>query len=342
MKKIFFIALFMALILSACNMPNQTQPTPDMVATQVAKVLTEMPVEVITQPTDQPSAATDVPPTTEPTPTNTAEPTATPTPTLTHTPDTSDPAVRLGSPDGIDDFNSATGKWDYEDDWSSFRVNNGYLNVVSKGTPYWNSWYVTAPKLTDFYLEMVFDMPSCSGDDRIGLAFRAPDLNQFYILGITCNGKWGFERYTSNNDIVNILQKDKVGIEGLEIFQKSAMATRPEHRLSPFIVEGAQVLIDRDDVCGRRLNRQLCFQPYAKLLLQGGPDPTQRGTDCTCVLFRHGQMHTNTSGRITQIGGRLDQMFFERRGNGVFRIGVKVDQGLGQPAVVESFLRQNI
>lgn len=205
MKKIFFIALFMALILSACNMPNQTQPTPDMVATQVAKVLTEMPVEVITQPTDQPSAATDVPPTTEPTPTNTAEPTATPTPTLTHTPDTSDPAVRLGSPDGIDDFNSVTGKWDYEDDWSSFRVNNGYLNVVSKGTPYWNSWYVTAPKLTDFYLEMVFDMPSCSGDDRIGLAFRAPDLNQFYILGITCNGKWGFERYTSNNDIVNIL-----------------------------------------------------------------------------------------------------------------------------------------
>jgi len=205
MKKLLVITIFMMLLLSACNMPNQTQPTPDMVATQVAKVLTEMPTEDLTQPTDLPAAPTDVPPTLETTPTNTPEPTATPTPTLTPTPDSSDPAVRLGSPDGIDDFNSVTGKWDYEDDWSSFRINNGYLNIVSKGTPYWNSWYVTAPKLTDFYLEMIFDMPSCSGKDRIGLAFRAPDVNQFYFMGITCDGSWGFDRYTTNNDIVNIL-----------------------------------------------------------------------------------------------------------------------------------------
>jgi len=49
-------------------------------------------------------------------------------------------------------------------------------------------------------------MPECNGGDRIGLVFRAADVTQFYFMGITCDGKWGFDKYTDQETpLINIL-----------------------------------------------------------------------------------------------------------------------------------------
>jgi len=48
-------------------------------------------------------------------------------------------------------------------------------------------------------------MPNCNGKDRAGLAFRLTNQNQFYFMGLTCDGTWGFNRYTSSNGTETIL-----------------------------------------------------------------------------------------------------------------------------------------
>jgi hypothetical protein len=45
------------------------------------------------------------------------------------------------------------------------------------------------PKISDFYLELKGTIgDSCRGKDRYGLIFRAPDPNQGYLFGISCDG----------------------------------------------------------------------------------------------------------------------------------------------------------
>lgn len=226
MNKICFSLFLIMIFLSACNLPIETIPSGDIVATQVAKILTETVensnIEFLTQ--TQPfftevsevyTPTSDAPESVEttssqPTITNTATmdftattvATSVPSPTL----DQSDPAVSFGSPDWVDDFSSSGSKWDYEDEWSTFKVEDDFLKIRSNTTPYWNSWNLSTPRIQNFYLEMTFNMPLCSGGDRIGLVFRAPDINQFYFMGITCDGKWGFDKYTDQETpLQNIL-----------------------------------------------------------------------------------------------------------------------------------------
>lgn len=217
MKKICVPMTLLLLFLTACNLPRETLPTVDIVASQVAKALTETavmapalptastPMPPITEPS--PPKPTEISPTSEITATSTVTATVTSTATLapSATSDQSDPAIRFGAPAWTEDFTSTSTQWDYSDDWSTFKVADGYFNITSKKDAYWNSWYLTAPNIQDFYLEMTFDMPTCNGDDRIGLAFRGSDSYQFYFMGITCSGKWGFEKYTKDNTIENIL-----------------------------------------------------------------------------------------------------------------------------------------
>ena len=208
MKKQILISVFIILILTACNLPSANEPEVDIVGTQVSRMLTEVKSQTVSAPTNTlsaPNLENTTAPEASPTPEFTATSTSTATNTPTATQDLSDPAVSLGAPAWTDDFNNVTAKWEYSDTWSSFHVANGFLNIISKETPYWHSWYVTSPKIKNFYLEMSYDMPVCGGTDTVGLAFRAPDLNQYYFMGITCNGSWGFYRWTSSGDIVTII-----------------------------------------------------------------------------------------------------------------------------------------
>ncbi len=200
MKKFgsYFFCMLIVFLLAACNIPRApAQPTADLVATQVAKFLTEQPTQ-----TEAPPTLTPIPPTNTPEMTATATETA--TPTATETANASDPVTQLGAPAWIDDFNTAGSKWIYKDDQSNFDIKQGYLHITSMTTANWHSWYVTSPKVQNAYLEMTAEYQTCAGNDRLGLAFRSPDGTQFYYMGVTCEGQWGFFRMTKDVTILEI------------------------------------------------------------------------------------------------------------------------------------------
>jgi hypothetical protein len=49
-------------------------------------------------------------------------------------------------------------------------------------------------------------MMTCSGADRFGLAVRgSSDGQQFYFMGITCDGRWGFFRMEEDVNITTLI-----------------------------------------------------------------------------------------------------------------------------------------
>ena len=237
MKK-FIPVLLVCLMLSACNYPTTELSSEEVVQTNVALILTnapettllpdptretetpeptaelateivlepttEVPTEVVIEPTaTEVKVATPEP---QPTSTDTPEPTATATtaPTATPEPVVGDPVSQLSEPDFLEDFANAGG-WPYEDDWFLITVSGGQLHAFSKGTPYWSSWYTTYPEVKDAYFETTITRPNCSGQDRFGLVIRWDESQEFYYMGVTCDGTWGFSFYTKDNQIINIL-----------------------------------------------------------------------------------------------------------------------------------------
>lgn len=237
MKKIIPV-LLLCLMLSACNYPTTQLTSEEIVQTNVALILTNAPettllpvptseiqipaeteeptTEIVPEPTTEepteilpePTETEAVEPTPEPQPTatDTPEPTATATtaPTATPEPAEGDPVAQLGEPDFLEDFSNA-GSWPYEDDFFLITVSGGQLHAFSKGTPYWSSWYTTYPEVDDAYFETTITRPNCSGQDRFGLVIRWDTAQEFYYMGVTCDGTWGFSFYNRNNQIINIV-----------------------------------------------------------------------------------------------------------------------------------------
>lgn len=213
MKKIALI-IGIGLMLTSCNIPQSTPDPAIAVATNVALILTNAPTTtplpnlndgILSTPTQAPvitetPAASEAALTEAPTEALTASPTSAPTVASS----SDDPAVRLGEPTKRETFDRVTGTWIYEDDWYNANISGGQLFIYSKGTPYWNSWYTVQPEIKNFYLEATLTMANCDGKDRIGLAFRLTD-NEFYFVGLTCDGTIGMSRYTAENSVVNVL-----------------------------------------------------------------------------------------------------------------------------------------
>ncbi len=204
MKKLCRVIIFLAsmLFLVGCNLPGNEEPTVDIVATQVAKLLTDAPTNTLQAIADTiapTNTQTDIPP--ENTSTSTA--TVTVTPTETQSPD--DPAQQLGAPAWTEDFTGSSSPWDFDSYQATFKVKNGALNLSANADANWHSWYVSSPKLKNAYIEATFQMPNCSGLDRFGLAVRSSSDGQiFNFLGITCDGQWGFFRMEPGVDIKKI------------------------------------------------------------------------------------------------------------------------------------------
>lgn len=208
MKKfsLFITFLILILFLTGCNLPGSSDPEVDLVATQVAILLTESATE--TQPAgveDEPTPTVTL----QPSPTETAvieAPTATQTATATLTatpePDQDDPAQQLGSPAWTYDFNGETSPWDFESPQANYETANGFLNMTAKANANWHSWYVSSPKLENAYVETTIEFSDCSGFDRFGFAVRASsDGQQFYFLSVTCDSRMGFFRMAPGVDI---------------------------------------------------------------------------------------------------------------------------------------------
>jgi hypothetical protein len=221
MKMTIFLILLAALTLGGCNFPTfESEPTEssdDRMATEIAKILTGTPVQILISPTTQgatPSA--DVTPTEtvaviveEPTPTPTMTftliptgETTTPTPTGTAEPSPTatlsenDPALTLGNPDWIDTMDDGDNWPTGVNEYTTIDFENGYLKLTAEKDV--DGWRLSWPFLENFYLESKMQTPDCTGTDHYGLMFRVPanaNANKGYLFGITCDGKYSLRRW---------------------------------------------------------------------------------------------------------------------------------------------------
>ena len=215
MKKLL-LTLILVLLLSACNFPQNTDLSQDpVVQTRVAVLLTQGAVTEPVMEETQESAttypfeetitqeSTDLPTFVDPTaitaPTSKESTTA-------HQIQTPLPSTEpwSGAPDFQVNFGNGS-YWDFENDYLLSKTMNGQLEFTSKGTPWWSSWYTTSPEQKDGYFETTFTMPNCSGSDRFGLVIRWSKTNQFYYLGVTCDGTWGFSYYNESNSTIDLI-----------------------------------------------------------------------------------------------------------------------------------------
>ena len=215
MKKLtLFSLIVLAFIIAGCNFPGyegfSLDDSDDTMATEIAKILTGTPGEIVNPPTTE---ETEIVPTstvgveeTEPTLEETTKPdnTATPeqdtaTPTQTKTPTTAptatmadtDPALTLGEPDWVDAMDKDTNWPTGETSYASIKFDNGYMKITTKTDN--NAWYLSWPILENFYLEAKVQSPNAKGNDHIGIMFRVPDIHnndKGYLFGINAEGEY--------------------------------------------------------------------------------------------------------------------------------------------------------
>ncbi len=203
MSKRFLILSVMIFLasLTGCNLPNSGQITPDLVASQVAQLLTTTPV--IEDPIDPPSSVPTItvqfteetiPPTESPSPTQ--EPSLTPTNLPqgipTGSPDWSDPLTD-GSRFGINPEG-------YDDGQTKINVSDGSLTMTSVSALGWRGWRLTSQKPENYFLQAVFQTNDCSGSDQYGLVVQSPDFESGfgYYFGLTCDGRYAFQKWEEN------------------------------------------------------------------------------------------------------------------------------------------------
>lgn len=239
MKQILPI-LVLAVLLSGCGLINTPTVIPEdsEMATRVAQILTSMPTAtnqaggqipspllptILASPTTgQVETATSVPATTSapsatplvlPTiaPSGTATIAPTGQPTSTYIPPASDPTTRLGGPDWSDAMDNSNYWPTGADKFTDIAFSGGAMQLTGLSTT--DGWRMTFPEETNFYLEAIFQVNDCSGDDRYGVIARVPQLNspdRGYIFGFTCDGKYSLRRWNAsvgaNGEMVNLVE----------------------------------------------------------------------------------------------------------------------------------------
>lgn len=105
------------------------------------------------------------------------------------TPIPGDPELTLGTPDFIDEFDTA-GNWaTFDNRCFTTEISGGKLSMTGKLAI--TCWELTWPEIQDFYLEATVDTTeNCPGDGYYGLIYRAPDANSGYLFGLTCDGRY--------------------------------------------------------------------------------------------------------------------------------------------------------
>jgi hypothetical protein len=189
MKKNLFVTII--ILLTSCASPTTPAPTQDLqplIETIVIATLQAIPTSTpIPTLAPLPPTETPIPPT----------PTATATlvlPTTTSVP--GDPALSLGLPWYVDSFNGSQSWTLFDTDCFKSEVKDGLYVMTDKGNISYACWEVTAVKVKNFYLQTSVIMPeTCQSNDRFGMLFRAPDVDQGYLMGITCDGRFYLEKW---------------------------------------------------------------------------------------------------------------------------------------------------
>jgi hypothetical protein len=235
MQKTISLLILISFILTGCTFPaasTTAEPTPDLIATQVAIQLTQQPAPtnipdvakpteplpaatVTSQPAKPTVAATSTSAASTPTSTSTIAPSVTTPPT--ETPNSSDPIVKLGSKAvWKDTFQNGKG-WGlegnpYDDTNTRVEVKNNALILTSYGVNGWHGWRLSYLNPLDFYLEAEIRTTECASSDLYGLMFRATDSQSGYWYGVTCDGRFNLRSGDVNNfeDIAAFKKSDAI------------------------------------------------------------------------------------------------------------------------------------
>ena len=67
----------------------------------------------------------------------------------------------------------------------SFQVDDNKFVLVAKKANSYETWSLSWEELTNFYLEITGTFgDDCSGKDRYGMIFRAPDTSEGYLISV--------------------------------------------------------------------------------------------------------------------------------------------------------------
>jgi hypothetical protein len=124
-----------------------------------------------------------------------------------------DPEKELGNSDGRDDFSTKNNWTLFDDECFKSEIVDGQYVMTAQGKPLFFCWEVSWPSVQDFYLQTNLVMPeSCTGDDSFGLFIRTPDLNQGYLVGLTCDGRYFMTRWDGEESkvLVNFVTSEHI------------------------------------------------------------------------------------------------------------------------------------
>ena len=84
---------------------------------------------------------------------------------------------------------------------TKFSAGENALTMIAVTPGKNDEWGISnVPPLKDFYLELLFQTTEpCTGLDRYGVIFRAPDPNQGYVFGFSCDGRYRFYKWDGKN-----------------------------------------------------------------------------------------------------------------------------------------------
>jgi hypothetical protein len=187
MRRIILALMLALFLLTACNTPTTSPlPTQDVVATQVALLITNLPTQTLLAATQTPAPSPTIG---QETPTQ-PQPTLTETLTLTLTPTAAGELKdSLGEPSWSDPLDSAKSFYLFENEGTRVTAENGALLLSGLQANGWLGWSLTYSRQPqNFYVEATFITQDCAGSDRYGLVFRAPNANAGYFFGVTCGG----------------------------------------------------------------------------------------------------------------------------------------------------------
>lgn len=202
MRRFNLTLLLCLFLLTACNAPIATSaPTQDLVATQVAVLQTSLPTETQAAAaptiTPGPTLAPDTPTAPEPTPSLTLATIPTTTAELKDS---------LGEPAWSDALDSAEAFYEFENEGTRVKAEDGALVLTGLQANGWLGWSLTYSRQPqNFYLEATFITQDCSGDDRYGLMFRATDASAGYFYGVSCGGAYDLLAADLESDTENEL-----------------------------------------------------------------------------------------------------------------------------------------
>jgi len=220
MKRLLILGLIITLTAGcAPRVPSQNQDAEQVIAAMVAATQKAAAVEQEDsnqqgQPPEQEFPSTtpepgDTPIPTE-TPTLTLTPSPTPTATITLTPTlvSGDPVNSLGLPTFDDNFDGAVNFYLYEDNQASYQIEDDRMVLIAKKANSYETWSLSWGDLKNFYLEVTGTFgDECSGKDRYGLIFRAPDTSQGYLISISCDGSFRLSTWESDSEEYTTIKK---------------------------------------------------------------------------------------------------------------------------------------